>query len=288
MKLIQANYGGVDCTDQVKRKINGDKLIIKVCNDIIGDPIPGTVKYFTVTYEIDGVEKTETWAEGTICSLPKTESKRLGIFYSNNNHPVIFPTIKQSLDSIAVAAEGKADIITCMWKPFNGNPFQEIISWYQSQSHLNQLLQIMQCLYTAREIKEYDYVSFLEHDVLYPEGYFDYPDFNEGEIYTNMNYMGVNKDGWQQRKQNDEPFHQMTMRFKSAIEHCENIIPNALVRNAGMIESQTVTRKQWESIHPAVHVNHGYHFTSHNSIYGTPVPELQPYWGNHEKYKLND
>jgi hypothetical protein len=164
MKIINANYGGTDCTDVVKSKINGDKLILKVSNDIIGDPIPGTVKYLTVTYEVDGVEKSESWQEGTICSLPKTELKRLGIFYSNNDNSKIFPTIKQSLDSIAKAADGKADIITCMWNPFEGNPFQEIISWYRSQSHLNQLLQIMQCLYTAREIKEYDYVSFLEHD----------------------------------------------------------------------------------------------------------------------------
>ena len=152
--------------------------------------------------------------------------------------------------------------------------------------HCIQLLQILQCLYNAKTMSKYDYVSFLEHDVLYPKGYFDYPDFEEGQIFTNMNYGGLCRDGWQERGQADEPFHQMTMTFDDAIKHCLDILPNAIVTNSGNIESQTLIRKQWNCENQAIHINHGFHFTSHNSIYRKDnLIELHPYWGDFNNYK---
>lgn len=287
MKIISATYGGVPITDLIKAKISGDKLLLKVNNDIIGDPKAGTLKYLEIEYEHQGEILTESYKENTICSLPKSKTNKLGIFYSNNNNPTIYQTIDKSLECIKKASENKADILTCVWKSIKNNPFAEIISWYQSQSHLNQLLQIMQCLYTAREMGKYDYVSFLEHDVLYPEGYFDYPDFESGQIWTNMNFIGVNKDGWQPLGQKDEPFHQMTMRFDDAINHCERIIGNALIRNSGMIEPQDIVRKQWMAVNPAVHVNHGHHFTSHYSIYKKADSTMNSYWGDFSNYILH-
>jgi hypothetical protein len=207
-------------------------------------------------------------------------------FYSNNNNHEIWPAIYKSLDTIKEASEGVADIVVCTWEPMPNIPFYQINSWYKSQSHLNQLLQIMQCLYKAKTMGNYDYVSFLEHDVMYPIGYFDFPDFASGEVLTNMNYGGVCISGWQKRKQNDEPFHQMTMRLDDAIEHCLTILPNALVTNSGMIETQKLTRTQWNCENEAVHINHGVHFTSHNSIYDKDnLTEIHPYWGEHDKYK---
>lgn len=287
MKIIKGTYGGKDVTEVISSKISNDNLLLKVNNDFAGDPQVGVKKWLEIEYEINGETLKDKWGEGTICRLPKSKNKRLGIFYSNNHNSTIFPTIQKSLESIERASHNKADIITCMWNPFPNNPFNEIISWYQSSSHLNQLLQIMQLLYVAKEINDYDYVSFLEHDVLYGEGYFDYPEFNEGEILTNTNYIGVNHSGWQPLKQVDEPFHQMTMRFEDAIKHCERILPNALVTNSGLIESQTMIRKQWNAENPSVHINHGYHFTSHYSIYGNGEKIIHPYWGNHTEYLLN-
>jgi hypothetical protein len=224
---------------------------------------------------------------------PINKSNRLGIFYSNNNNTSIWNSIYRSLDSIKKAANGEVDIITCMWETMPLNPFNNIQSWYRSQSHLNQLLQIMQCLYYAKDIGKYDYVSFLEHDVLYPEGYFDFPNFERGVILTNMNYGGVNKDGWQKRKYNDEPFHQMTMRMDDAIEHCLAILPNALKTNSGYIENQNLKRVQWLSKNEAIHINHGVHFTSHNSIYDkSDTYKTHPYWGEHSDlihlFKIED
>lgn len=282
MNVIKATYGGMDCTQQIQSKINGDRLIIRSSNDIIGDTQPGIVKYLEIEIEHKGEISNHKIQEHHLFVFPKSKTNKLGIFYSNNNTPSIHPAIHSSLRSIQKAAEGKADILTCMWQHEPQNPFPEFIAWTHTSSHLNQLLQVMQLLYQAREIHNYDYVSFLEHDVLYPEGYFDFPEFNEGCVLTNMNYMGINSDGFQPLGQRDEPFHQMTMRFNEAIRHCESILSNALIRNAGLIEPQNLIRKQWECINPSIHINHGRHFTSHFNVYTKNTFNSHEYWGNHK------
>ena len=286
MNIIKATYGGVDCTSIIQLKVKNDKLIVRADNNIIGDPAVGSVKTLNVTIEFNGEMITESVPEGILLIFPKTKSNKLGIFYSNNNNSKIFPAIQASLESIRVAALDKADIMTCMWQSEPKNPFPEYLAWTKTSSHLNQLLQIMQLLYTAREVGVYDYVSFLEHDVLYPEGYFDFPEFEHGMVYTNMNYKGINKDGYQPLGQRDEPFHQMTMRFNDAIKHCESILPNALVTNNGNIESDKVVRKQWKCKNSAIHINHGLHFTSHYNVYKkNNLYTNDPYWGDHSKWQ---
>jgi hypothetical protein len=280
LKILKATYGGVDCITQLQSKIVDNKIIIRSNNEIIGDARPGSIKYLEVEIEYNENIYKESTVEGNLFVFPKTDHNKLGIFYSNNNTPSIYPAIQASLKSIKKASEGKADILTCMWHPESENPFPEFMAWTQTCSHLNQLLQVMQLLYQAKEINQYDYVSFLEHDVLYPEGYFDFPDFEEGIVMTNMNYMGINASGFQPLGQRDEPFHQMTMKFNEAIRHCESILANALVRNAGLIEPQNIIRKQWECINPSIHVNHGSHFTSHFNVYTKNTFNYHGYWGN--------
>jgi hypothetical protein len=282
MKIIKAEYGGVDCKEIIQSKINGNKLIIRSSNSIIGDTQPGVVKYLELQIEHEDNISNHKIQEHNLFVFPKSNHNKLGIFYSNNNTPSIYPAIDVSLKSIKKAAEGKADILTCMWQNQPLNPFPEFIAWTNTSSHLNQLLQVMQLLYQAREISKYEYVSFLEHDVLYPEGYFDFPDFEEGIVMTNMNYMGINTDGFQPLGQRDEPFHQMTMRFDEAIKHCESILANALIRNSGLIEPQNLIRKQWNCINPSIHINHGKHFTSHFNIYTKNTYVYHEYWGEHK------
>lgn len=283
VNLISAFYGGVNCTEIVKSKIKNGSLILRSDNNIIGDPSVGKPKMLVITID----NKTYKTPEGQLFIYPKSNNKKLGIFYSNNTRPETFPAIRASLKSIEKAAEGKADILTCMWNHEPENPFPEYIAWTKTFSHLNQLLQIMQLLYVAKQINQYDTVSFLEHDVLYPEGYFDYPNVDKGSVITNMNYMGINKDGWQGVPVKHEPFHQMTMRFDEAIKHCESILENALITNSGMIEPQVpnIVRKKWNCVNPAVHINHGGHFTSHFSIYSkTDLKPHDDYWGYHKDY----
>lgn len=286
IKIIKATYGGKDCIDIVTSKIRDNRLILHSNNDIIGDPTPGKLKYLTVEAEINGVKVVRSIQEGKLLALPESSNTKLGIFYSNNNIPEINPAIIASLNSIYKAAKENVDVYTCMWKHEPKNPFVEYIAWTNTYSHLNQLLQIMQLLYSAKEIKNYEYVSFLEHDVLYAEGYFDYPDFGPGQVFTNMNYIGMNKDGYQALAQRDEPFHQMTMRFEDAIKHCEKILSNALVNNSGNIENQDLIRRQWNSRQPSIHINHGHHFTSHYNVYSkTMLFNNHSYWGLHDKWK---
>jgi hypothetical protein len=279
MNISKATYGGVDCLSQVKSKIRGERLILRVDNGIIGDTMVGTVKFLEI--EING--EFYKVKEGDTFTYPKSKHNKLGIWYSNDttNHPAVI----KSLETIQKAAEGKADIVTCVWDRIPNNPFHEVISWNRSSSHLNQLLQILQCIYVGKTINEYQYVSFLEHDVMYGEGYFDYPEFERGAVWTNMNYGGINRDGWQHRGQNDEPMHQMSMRIEDAIEHFQSILGNALVTNSGMIETQTLKRLQWEAPNQSIHINHGSHFTSHFSIYRKDnVYNEHPYWGEHSEY----
>jgi hypothetical protein len=283
MNIIKATYGGIDCTEIVRSKVRNGSLILRSDNNIIGDPQVGKIKKLVIN--IDGNE--HVIEEDAIFVYPKSQNKKLGIFYSNNDHSKKFPAINASLKSIEKSAKGKADILTCVWNNIPGNPFIEHIAWTRTSSHLNQLLQIMQLLYNAQEVNDYDTVSFLEHDVLYPEGYFDYPSIQTGTVITNMNYIGLIKDGWQEVPVKHEPFHQMTMRFDEAIKHCESILKNALVTNSGLIEPQipNIKREKWECKNPSVHVNHGGHFTSHFSIYSsTNLKNIDSYWGNSNDY----
>ena len=286
MRIISATYGGVDVKSIVESKIKSDALVLRSSNSVFGDTSVGHIKYLQIEAELGGEIYRENIKEGGICVIPKAKTDRLGIFYSNNVNPQTQPTIKRVLKQLQKASDGVADIYTCMWRGQEGNPFKEYIAWTQTLSHLNQLLQIMQLLYTAREVHQYKYVSFLEHDVLYAEGYFEFPDFERGEILTNMNYIGMNTEGFQPLGQRDEPFHQMTMRFEDAIEHCERILSNALITNSGMIEPQDMVRKQWESTYSNIHVNHGHHFTSHYNVFRRDAYfNPAPYWGNHNDWK---
>ena len=279
MNITHATYGGVDCLEKIKSFVRGDRLILRASNDIIGDTNPGVIKFLKL--EINGV--SYEIKEGDTFAYPKSTTDRLGIWYSNDqkNHPAV----KKSLETLKIAAEGKADIVTCVWNRIEDNPFHEIVSWNRSSSHLNQLLQILQCIYTAKTMHEYRYVSFLEHDVMYPVGYFDYPEFDRGEVWTNVNFAGINREGWQHKGQNDEPMHQMTMRVEDALEHFHGILGNALVTNSGLIETQILNRKQWNAANPAIHINHGSHFTSHFNIYRKDnTYTSHPYWGEHSEY----
>lgn len=283
MKIIKALYGTLDVTNKVLNFFRNDSLNIYVSNDIFGDPNPGILKNLIITFD-NGLEISQK--ENLYLVYPKTYKEKLGIFYTNNNNPVIYDTIDFSLQTIKRSSEKQADIITCVWNSIPNNPFSEIIARTKTSSHLNQVLQILQLLYTAKlQNYEYKYVSFLEHDCLYPEGYFSYPDF-ENNCISNMNYIGLSVDGWQTKKFNHKPLSQITMKFDYAVKHFESILPNALVRNAGLLEPPHDENNigEWMCENPAVHVNHGYHFTSHYTIYSKSKQNNNYYWGDSSIY----
>lgn len=269
MKITKATYGGKDVTDILISKIKNDELRVKASNDIFGDTAPGVFKYLEVSSEY-GNKKIP---EGSYLILPESKVDRLGIFYSNNNVDNVVYESLMTLNKF----QGKADILTCVWRPIPGNPFFETTAMTKSSNHLNIVIQILQLLYAARESGNYKYVSFLEHDVLYPEGYFDFPDFESG-VMTNMNYKGICADGFQLKTAEHEPLHQMTMIFTEAIEHFEKMLKEA-IRSGGILLEPQSNRHQWMCVNPAVHVNHGKHFTSHFSIYSKITAPADSYWG---------
>jgi transcriptional regulator CtsR len=130
MFITKATYGGADCIEVIKSKIKDNRLIIRSLNDLIGDTQVGVVKYLEITGELDGEVFTERVREGDILTLPKSSNKRLGIFYSNNNNRGLWPAVYKSLDTIKVASEGKADIVTCMWNEMPDNPFHQLNIYY--------------------------------------------------------------------------------------------------------------------------------------------------------------
>lgn len=268
--INKATYGGRDVTEKVKSFIKNDQLRIKASNDVFGDLAPGIFKYLVVEYE--GGNKSIP--EGGYLSLPETNIDRLGIFYTNNN---VDSVVYQSVMELQ-KFKGIADILTCVWKPIPNNPFYEVGAMTKSSSHLNIIIQILQLLYAAKASGNYKYVSFLEHDVLYPEGYFDFPDFETG-VLTNMNYKGICSRGFQKRNAAHEPLHQMTMVFSEAIAHFENMLKEAIAKGGVLLEPDG-NRHQWNCKNPAVHVNHGKHFTSHFSIYSNIGESSDSYWGN--------
>jgi hypothetical protein len=276
MFIIKATYGDQDVTEVVKKYIKNDKLYIKASNDVFGDLNPGVVK--TLVVKSDKGEFSVK--EGGYIKLPKSSIKKLGIFYTNNN---IDKVVKESLNNL-VKFNNVADILTCSWYPIEGNPFFEISAMTRSSNHLNIVIQILQLLYSAKESGQYEYVSFLEHDVLYPDGYFDFPDFNYGEVLTNMNYKGICPNGWQIKNANHEPLHQMTMRFDYAIHHFEKMLNLAIAQGGVLVEPQDAKRIQWNCINPAVHINHGKNFTSHYSIYSKETHLIDDYWGKFENW----
>jgi len=141
-------------------------------------------------------------------------------------------------------------------------------------------LQVLKLLLTAQELGRYEYVFFLEHDVLYPEGYFDIEPFSE-DVLSNTNYIGLCEGGFQARRpHHQQPLHQLVMRLPAAIEHFTSCIPHALTRGSIELEPYGRTWTMRESGTPAVHINHGRHFTSHFTLYSHDEMEnCHPYWG---------
>lgn len=280
MKIIKATYGGKDITSILQSKVNNNVLNIIANNSIAGDPHPGVYKYLEVEYESEGIRLTAKIGEGAMLSIPLTGTNKLGIFYTNNRiEPAV---IKTSLDSIQKAAlKHETDIITSVWEHIPDNPFHEVFCNVKTGNHFNIAYQICSLLVTAslNSSKRYGTVSFLEHDVLYGEDYFDYDEF-EGNVLCNHNYIGICKSGFQTKNQSDEPLHETIMKFDFAVEHFKNVLYNSIVAQMLLepLHSPPYTRRQ--TLQPSVHVNHGKHFTSHYNIYSKTYKPSQSYWGD--------
>lgn len=293
LTILQAHYGPVDVTHIVKSRALNHCIYLPVNNDVFGDTQENVYKFLDIDVILDGESKHYMIPEGEVLELRSKDSvDRLGIFYTNNHENKVTSTIELSIQRLYQASLCQADIICSVWRPIKNNPFSEYLAWFNQSGHLNQLLQILQLLYIGKSRNCYKYVSFLEHDVLYPEGYFNYPDFDSG-ILLNTNYIGLHRSGFQVLKEGlleiwNRPLFQCTMLLSDAIKHFESLMPEAIMTNSGFVEPMYMLDHQridWSSTNPSVHVNHGYHHTPHHTNYEFSNIHNHNYWGNDSSYQ---
>ena len=280
LEIISAFYGSKDVKNLVASKIKNDKLHIKVGNSLFGDPDYGKEKKLTIEYILDKENKKSEIIENKYLIIPESNTKKLGIFYTNNNiNPLI---LSESLDRILIASnKNKTDILVSSWSNIENCPFPIINCDVKIGNHFNIAYQISSLLMTASEIKKYDYVSFLEHDVLYGEDYFDFSDFS-GNVLSNENFIGINKNGFQKKIQFDQPLHELTMKFDYAVEHYRNVLMDSITKGVNVEPPHDVPYTKILSKQPSIHVNnHGTNFTSHYNIYSSDeIYKMDDYWLN--------
>jgi hypothetical protein len=283
VKIHWATYGrddeGIDVTPRLRSLVRDGRLSLTVSPKLFGDPVPGKTKTLRFEYELPGDNRRYIHEvdDQRIVMIPNTRTKNIGIFYTSQivDQKYFRRVIKQ------LELAPSIDIITCSWQPIEDNPFPEL-SWpFHTRSHLNLVLQILKLLHHARELGPYEYVFFLEDDVLYPESYFDLEPFAEDAV-LNTNYIGLFERGFQKATAHrQQPLQQVVMKLPAAIEHFTSRLAQALT--VGVVEVEPYERP-WatrRSLHPAVHINHGRNFTSHFNIYSKEeVEPWHPYWGH--------
>ena len=286
--MVKSAYYGsdrhfIDVTSRIQQDIFLKKSII-VSNGYFGsDPCPGTIKKLKVTLEND---KQYIYTENSLCyfqTLSETfyTKDRIGIFYTNNK--INQAVLNKSLETIFKAKEysTKTEIIICSQSSCHQSYFLEIDSLFKSNHHANIATQVLQALNAVKNYNNFKYVSFLEHDVLYPQDYFNYADFDV-DCVCNDNYIGLNRHGFQQKTQNDQPLHQMTMKYSYAVSFFEKLVLTYLKGDFELLEPSIKHRHNNPT--PSVHVNHGRHLTSHFNIYSKTTSAEDAYWGNAEQY----
>lgn len=234
-------------------------------------------------------------------------TKRLGIYYTNNDNDLLGPLRKKTLKQLKKISN--IDIVCSVWNPIKNNPFPEYICNYKEHSTTNICLQILSLLSLFNDKQKYKYVSFLEHDVLYPKNYFNYPEFDTSFI-LNTNYLGLNNFGYIEKKDSidkfkrtfrseyetskfvDCPLFCTTMNFNFAIKHFAKILFNSLNReNSPSIEPLDRIQNNdyilYAGENPVLHFETGFNFSHHFNIFYDKknISMNNEYWGPTKKYK---
>lgn len=272
-----------DITDQIKNLIKNNILFIKASNNNFQDICPNILKKVT---KFNNGNKIQEWKENDIIILKENQHERLGIFYTNNNkHEKI---LDSSINSITKAKNfnRNIDIVVSSWSPMVGD-FWDIDTCFKTTlGNLNVALQILESL-SKNNIGKYKIVSFLEHDVLYPEDYFNRIPLSLEGVFVNYDYIGMCEMGYQRRNQKDAPLHQISMNFDYALSHFTSLIPKFLGDVTCLLEPATKDAISYDedSGKPSVHINEKNHLTSHYDIYSkNDCYKVHNYWGDYLQY----
>ena len=216
----------------------------------------------------------------------------LGCWYSNNGiHPLI---TNSSLISIKKASDSykNVNVVTCNWSHHPQNPFEEHLTLYKMGVHLGIILQVLRIFYEEdKKGNTYDTVSFLEHDVLYPDDYFHRvkESFRSNPLTViNLDYIGMNQTGWLDVVQRDEPMHQFSFQYQTARKHFDLLVKEAVLNGNVILEGNKYSKITipYKGDKPSCHINHSKHFTSHFNCYAkeSKGKTIHPYWGEFRKY----
>jgi hypothetical protein len=284
----KSDNNSIDVTSQLQTMVNNGQESILVNNNLAGDPDPGIIKCIQITYTYDNKEFNKIIQEGEYLTFKPFKGEKLGIFYTNNN---INPKILEA--SIRSINKCNIDIISSSWLPITIGEFpdselsmvQQLQSKYNQSSHTTICIQILQCLYAARNRKEvtYSYVSFLEHNVLYHNSHFQYP---FGDIMFNDNYIGMCEIGYQLKKYYQYPLYQMTMKFENAITFFQNQLNASLQQDSiELVPPEKQHFNIYHSLIPNVHINNVNNLTSHHGTFDTQnIYPMDSYWGHYQRY----
>jgi hypothetical protein len=220
--------------------------------------------------------------------------KILGCWYSNNE--ISSQIIQSSLQSIKKASDSykNVNIVTCNWSHVENNPFEEHITLCKMAIHLGIILQINRIFYEEeKKGNSYDAVCLLEHDVLYPEDYFNRvkDGFKSNPLTViNLDYIGMNQTGWLDVIQRHEPMHQFSFQYQTAIKHFDSLIKEAVMNGNVCLENSklnlSVVKIPFKGEKPSCHINHSRNFTSHFNCYAknSNGKVNHQYWGNFRQY----
>ena len=163
------------------------------------------------------------------------------------------------------------------------------------------LQQILTTLHAVRrEGLPIKYVSFAEHDNLYPASHFEFEDFDE-EVLINTNHAGFCMKGFQRSNENVWPTFAMTMKFDFALkffatrlvcifedpdQYCKiepftNEVSDFNQWTILTRKNLTCTYKVRRTEEPILHMFNGSHNTSMPAIYSREdFASHDSYWGS--------
>lgn len=219
--------------------------------------------------------------------------KILGVYYTNS--AVAKPIQEQGLFRIKrmIQSTPGADYVCSVWNQTDLVPKEkQQISYFRNNGHLNIALQIQRALFTR---PGFNYVVFLEHDVLYHHDYLNVLAKNFQQGYDGISYqsfIGLGPNGYQRKTQQDEPMSMLSMTYDKAVELMREKIDHYIVHGSACIEPDDKSKMLKVEGEHNIHVNmnetaRSHHFTSHYNIYSKKDTfKLHEYWGPAEQYKF--
>jgi hypothetical protein len=210
-------------------------------------------------------EMVQPWHKS---SSRKRRMSLLGVWYTNSQAPLSL--MQKSLQTIKRAADEtmhhNVRVVTSSWLPIAGNSFPCVVGKPDAASgHASIIAQMRAAVDSVQWHNEYvfDAVVFLEHDVLYPPGYFDKigDAFDGGEVpvVSNLDYEGLNATGWLAVKERHEPNHQLALRRDVFFANLDRAQAECDKQGWCLLEPQG-DRNDWVrlppvGLTPAIHVN---------------------------------